>query len=143
MKLKDGSPVQPPTSKVSNNDPQFEIGSDDGHHRSWPGRDMLAWGAILLIVVLQYALFRQHAVREIIWAHPSAYDQAVYLSNTYEAFEKILSHGLLKGSVENLTVPAPNGVMLPIQASTLFLVLGEGRLSALTLSFLYFVVSEL
>src|SRR5437763_11113969 len=98
---------------------------------------------LFALILVQYFLFRSYAGREATWAHPTAIDQSVYLLASYEDFEKLLTHGFFHGTWDALSARSPNGVMLPLQAAILYLFLGPGRLSAFTLLFLYFVLSEI
>ena len=102
------------------------------------------WGWFLVIVLLvcEYGLFRQHVLREVAWAYPANFDQASYLFQAYGDYEKIVTKGLLPGLESGLLAPAPTGIMLQTQAALLFLMLGPTRLSALTLSFLYFALLQ-
>lgn len=106
-------------------------------------RNYSVWIILSCFLLLQYALFRQYAVREVTWAHPGMADQTGYLIHSYRAFENLLAQGFVPGVLENLRARSSHGVMLPVQSSILFLLLGPNRLAALTLSFLYFALSEL
>jgi hypothetical protein len=101
-----------------------------------------ACGAILLGLLLQYALFRQYALRDVVWSYPTAHDQTFFLSISYDTYEHILNQGLGEGLKYGAGLSAPAGMLLHLQASLLYLVLGPGRLSALTLHFLYFALLQ-
>ncbi len=101
-----------------------------------------AWGAIVLALVLQYALFRQYALREVVWSYPASHDQTFYLSISYDTYEHILNDGLFEGLKYGFSRRAPAGMVLHVQASLLYLILGPGRLSALTVNFLYFALLQ-
>jgi hypothetical protein len=100
------------------------------------------WLVLALLILLQWALFRQFALREVVWAYPTYNDQVTYLSLSYETYEQILSKGLPSGLWHGLSVRVPNGIMIHLQASLLFLVIGASRFSALTLNFLYFALFQ-
>jgi hypothetical protein len=100
-----------------------------------------AWVAIALAIVFQYGLFRQYALREVVWAYPAAHDQTFYLSISYDAYEHILNEGLIAGLRYGVDLPAI-GLLLHLQASLLYFVLGPERLSALTVNFLYFALLQ-
>jgi hypothetical protein len=105
-------------------------------------RNYVAWTGVLLLIALQYCLFRQLTLREIAWTHPAAFDQAGYLVNSYELFEKWLSDGFVAAFLRSLHPNAPTGIMLPAQGAALYLFLGANRLTALTLVFFYFAAAE-
>jgi hypothetical protein len=103
-----------------------------------------AWGCVVAALVLQYALFREHALREVVWAYPSAHDQTYYLTISYDTYEHMVNDGLVAGIRYGMTLepPPPTGRLLHLQAALLFLFLGPGRLSALTVNFLYFALLQ-
>jgi hypothetical protein len=100
------------------------------------------WIAIALLVLAEYGLFRQFALREVVWAYPTKFDQAAALRRSYETFEKVRTDGLLAGIRDRLSQPAPTGVLMPIEAAVLYLVIGPSRLSALTVNFLHFALFQ-
>ena len=95
-----------------------------------------------MILVCEYGLFRQYALREITWAYPTAHDQIHYLSQAYETVERILGDGLAAGLRYGVDLLPPQGLLLHLQAAVLFLLIGTSRLSALTLNFVYFAVLQ-
>jgi hypothetical protein len=105
---------------------------------------LLAWSAVALGVVLQYALFRAHALREVVWSYPAAHDQCYFLAISYDTYEHIVNDGLTAGLRHGMTLDPlpPSGALLHLQAAVLYLFLGPGRLSALTLTFLYFAIFQ-
>jgi hypothetical protein len=105
-------------------------------------RNFLAWTGVLLLIALQYCLFRQFTLREIVWTHPAAFDQAGYLVNSYDLFERWLSDGFVAAFIRALHPNAPTGMMLPAQGAALYLFLGANRLTALTIVFFYFALAE-
>jgi hypothetical protein len=118
------------------------------HVRFAPAEDRFIsrwWGWLLVFLLLacEYGLFRQYVVREIAWAYPANSDQAAYLSQAYGNYERILSDGFPSGLKSSLLARIATGVMLETQAAVLFLLIGPTRLSALTLSFLYFALFQL
>lgn len=100
--------------------------------------NVAAWGGLALALVLQYALFREHALREVTWAYPFAHDQTYYLLTAYDTYEHILNFGLDNGVRYGLAHQGPTGMLLHLEAALLFLLLGVGRLTALTVNFLHF-----
>ncbi len=109
----------------------------------WGARrtSLVGWTTIALALVLQYGMFRQYALREVVWSYPAAHDQTFYLSISYDTYEHILNKGLGEGLRYGVRLPAI-GLLLHLQASLLYLVLGPGRLSALTVNFLYFALLQ-
>ncbi len=114
------------------------------HTAAAPGRwrDILGWAAVAALLLLQYGLFRQYAQREVVWAYPFNYDQIVFLGQSYDTYEQILNRGAYDGLKYGFYLRTPNGALLHLQAALLFLLLGAGRLSALTLNFLYFALLQ-
>ncbi len=96
----------------------------------------------VIFCALQFGLFHTYVTREVAWSHPANFDQATYLTESYEAFEDQLRHGLLSGLGHALTAPSPTGIMMPLQASLLYQVLGATRMSSLILLFLYVSIAE-
>jgi hypothetical protein len=100
------------------------------------------WLLVGLLLVLEYGLFRQYAEREVVWGYPGGYDQTSYLVLSYQTFEQIRDQGLRQGLRSGILRPIANGMMLHVQGSVLYLLLGPSRLSALTLNFLYFALLQ-
>lgn len=105
------------------------------------------WLIVFALLVLQFCLFRRYVAREIAWAYPAHFDQAVYLERSYETFDAMTHegffHGLAQGAGYEKTPPVPNGALLHVQAAVLFYFFGPGRTSALTLNFFYFALFQL
>lgn len=134
------------------------------HPRDWAG-----WGLVALSLLAQFGLFRQFALREVVWSYPANHDQLLFLSQSYETYERILNDGLGKGLAPmmglarrthlqpgpgtallppHLSGPpdfplSPSGGMIHLQAALLFLLVGPGRLAALSLNFLYFALLQI
>jgi hypothetical protein len=105
-------------------------------------RRALGWGAVAVLLVLQYALFRQFVTREIAWAYPAHHDQIVYLLQAYDTHEHVLDEGLRRGLAYGLHLPSPNGCLIHVEAALLFLLTGATRLGALTVNILHFVLFQ-
>jgi hypothetical protein len=103
---------------------------------------LVAWLAVGLLLVLQYALFRESAQREVVWAYPQCFDQIVFLTRSYEIHEQILENGLVPGLLYGVKTPNANGIMLPVQGGLMHVLLGPSRLSALTLNFVYYALLQ-
>lgn len=105
-------------------------------------RAVCGWSALVLALLLQYGLFREYALREIVWAYPPSHDQTQYILDSYDIYEQIVDKGIVHGVRYGLTLPTPQGFIFHVQASLMYLVLGPGRLSALTINFLYFALLQ-
>src|SRR5690349_9860924 len=105
-----------------------------------PWRPLLAAGLLALLLVGQYALFRHYAQREIVWAYPDHFDQAVYLGQSYTLYEEMRVHGVWPTLRQQLDAVRPTGVLFPVEGSLFLLLLGPGRLSALTMHFAHFAL---
>ncbi|HZU36936.1 MAG TPA: hypothetical protein VFA18_13540, partial [Gemmataceae bacterium] len=108
----------------------------------------LAWAAIVLLLLVQFGMFRQFALREVVWSYPAYNDQLAYLEQSYQTYEKILDHGLIDGVLEGMGIHFGHlrmnaaGATLHVQAAVLYLLTGPSRMSALTLNFLYFAMLQ-
>jgi hypothetical protein len=80
--------------------------------------------------------------RELAWAYPTGWDQAVYLSRAYDTFDSIVKDGLLAGLLHGLRMITPTGMMMHLQTGLLLLVTGPSRLSALSINFIYFALLQ-
>jgi hypothetical protein len=98
---------------------------------------------VLGIVLLQWLLFRSYVLREIAWAYPTNSDQLTYLRRSYEGYESLLASNTISQGISlwigSVAKNSPYGIMLPIQASLLFLLFGASRLTALSLNFIYYI----
>jgi hypothetical protein len=106
---------------------------------------MLPWLALALLLVFEFRHFRQFAEREVVWCYPTGFDQASYLSRSYRTFERIVTHGVIDGVTHGLwdeKNEKPNGALIEVEASVLYLLLGPSRLSALTLNFAHFALLQ-
>lgn len=96
--------------------------------------------ALLLILLAETALFFWKANRDVVRFYPRRFDQATFLALTYEAFERCRSVGFAAGIGDLAKRGIPNGILLPIEAVTLFQATGASRLAALSLNLLHFGV---
>jgi hypothetical protein len=92
--------------------------------------------------VAQWVLFAQCVEREIAWFYPSGYDQAVYLTKTYELSAAIQRDGAWTAIANHLQAPTANGVLMPLQAALFQLCAGPSRLAALAVNFFYFALFQ-
>lgn len=104
-------------------------------------RSRRGWLMFGMLLLLQYALFRQYALREIVWAHPTAHDQSGYLVAAYGTYDKILEKGWLDG-LKFGYAQLSTGVVYHLQACLFFAFLGANRLAALSLNFVYFALLQ-
>jgi hypothetical protein len=102
----------------------------------------LGWAFLIVLLLLEYGLFRQYLEREVLWTYPTQFDQTAYLLQSYGTYEKILDKGLAPGLAETACQHVPTGLLMHLQAGVVFLVLGPNRLSALTLNFFYFALLQ-
>jgi hypothetical protein len=106
-------------------------------------RTALGWAAVVLVILVEYTLFRQYVLREVAWAYPANWDQIAYLTQAYDTYEHVLDEGPRRGLQYGYHLPSPNGTLLHLEAALLFLVTGANRLGALTLNFLHFALYQL
>ncbi len=124
-------------SEASNTAPTELTVPAPARRPAWVG-----WLGVGLLLVIEYVLFRGYVHREVEWAYPAAWDQCVYLSHSYQTYEIMQQGGLWLGIKHGASIPFANGLMLHLQASLFFQVLGPSRLSALTLNFLYYALFQ-
>src|SRR5262245_21082399 len=60
------------------------------------------WWLFAALALMQYGLFRQHALREVVWAYPPHHDQLGYLMRSYAKVESMRSDGIVAGFWEIL-----------------------------------------
>lgn len=131
--------------------------------------DRLAWALVIFLLLAQLGMFRQFALREVVWSYPPNHDQLTYLMESYRGYKMTLESGpwdglrnaggfirepepqAQPGEVVLPSTPPPvldiypsnaTGFLLPLQASFLYFILGPGRLTALTLNLFYFAVFQ-
>ena len=105
-------------------------------------RRLAGWLILFALIGLQWALFRQFALREITWSYPAGADQAGYLMTSYAIHEHMWQGGLGAGLSKALDVDTPQGFLLPFEAAVGYLVAGPSRLTALALNFLHFAALQ-
>lgn len=132
------------TSPVRTESAQVPHGAARAGRLNW-----LAWIGIVLLFLAQWGLFRQFALREVVWAYPTYFDQCAYLEQSYQTYERILDHGLVHGLAEGMGLTRAAlplnaaGATLHPQAALLYLVVGPSRLSAISLNFFYWALFQL
>ncbi|HET9315157.1 MAG TPA: hypothetical protein VFQ51_06180, partial [Vicinamibacteria bacterium] len=105
-------------------------------------RPLAGWLVLAVLLVLQWALLRAFALREITWSYPVGMDQAGYLLKSYTLHEHIWQGGLAAGLSESIHGGTPQGFLLQLEAALVYLVLGPSRWSALTLNFVHFAALQ-
>jgi hypothetical protein len=103
---------------------------------------ILGWCLVTGLIALQFALFRRHALREVVWAYPDHYDQAYYLGQAYTLYERFRTAGVWPGLTEHLATPRPQGILFPVPAALLFLLVGPSRLAALSVGLAHFALLQ-
>jgi hypothetical protein len=101
------------------------------------------WLLLAVLLAFELAMFRQFVLSELSWAIPLYADQTAYLSQSYEGYERMRGQGLLGGLGVTLGTEVESGMLVQVEASLLFLVLGPGRLTALLLNFLHFALLQI
>ena len=105
-------------------------------------RTLHAWILIAALILLQFLLFRQQLVREILWSYPANHDQVNFLQLSQETQHHMLTDGFWKGVGVTLRSPKPSSFMLPIQGGLVYYFLGPQRINALMLVFAYFALLQ-
>ena len=112
-------------------------------------RNTICWLFVVALLAAQFGLWRQYVLREVAWAYPTNFDQLAYLEQSYQTYERILSHGLITGLEEGMGLKFGHlpmnaaGATLHLQAAVLYLMTGASRLSALSLNFIYWVAFQI
>jgi hypothetical protein len=100
--------------------------------------------ALGLLFLVELSLFTNFYRREIAWNVPTAFDQCVYLLQSYKAQARVLDHGLAQlplAAYESVSKVA-NGCALPYEGAGLALVLGGTRFPRLLVNLLAFFVAQ-
>ena len=97
---------------------------------------------ITLTVLLVYegVLLFNFVASNIAPYFPRAYDQAVYLTDSYRIYENMRTLGLREGLVQSFPRLPPAGMLIEPLAAVTYVVLGPGRLSALLINIIAFQV---
>ncbi len=119
-------------------DPIPPAGSQPEDHR----QSRQAWALIAALILIQFLLFRQNAIREVLWAYPAHHDQVNFLRNSLEVYFKMLDSGFWSGVVLQLQHSLPSSFLLPIEGSVIFFLFGPQRFNALSLVFAYFALLQ-
>lgn len=103
--------------------------------------DKISWLILFSLLLLEFFLFQQHILRNIIPYYPTSFDQNSYLNASYQLFENFRSYGIIdtfRYHFERL----PQTFLFPIQTAIIFFLFGASRFSALLINFLYFAALQ-
>ena len=100
------------------------------------------WAVVAALIAVEVTMFVTYARREVVWAYPGNYDQPAYLTSTYTVGRDAAAHGLPGAARMHLARPHAAGVLLPLQAAVHGVILGPGRLGALTVNFAYLALFQ-
>lgn len=103
-------------------------------------KDCQIWYFFLLIIALEFFLFKSYALKNITPFYPAGYDQTGYLNLSYNLYNNIKQQGLISGLIHSDILVT--GVLFPIQAVFFFLLLEPSRLNALLPNFFYFIALQ-
>jgi hypothetical protein len=101
-----------------------------------------AWAGVAFLILIQFLLFRQQLIREILWSYPANHDQVNFLYQCQGIYSKMLESGFWTGLLGGLVQSPPSSFMLPLQGSLIFYLFGPNRIHALTLVFAYFALMQ-
>ena len=82
------------------------------------------------------------AVREIVWAYPTVFDQLHYTLQSFRIYHAFGELGVARALIAYLSSHSPQGVLVQIQGALLSLAFGPGWLRLLNVNFLYFVLLQ-
>jgi len=99
--------------------------------------------AILILIAIQFVLFRHQARTEIVDYYPTHYDQAGYLLESYLIYEKATREGWVPTLFDSLTTQTSHVRLFSIETNVLFAVFGPSRLTALGMNFVWIVLLQL
>jgi len=114
--------------------------------KSWIGNSA-PWLGLAALLVVQFLLFYRHAAREIAWAYPRNFDQAIYLEHAYSTYDRMVHHGIGKGLLFGDGIgggqTSGNGALLHLEAALLFAAVGAGRITGLCVGFIHFALLQI
>lgn len=97
---------------------------------------------VIALLVLEYYLFNEYVSKYISVGYPYGYDQAVYLSRSYQLYDNIQKYGAIKSIINEILRPKPNGSLLEINAAILFYVFSPSRFYALLANYIFFAIFQ-
>lgn len=95
----------------------------------------------LILIVVEYMLFRSYAVREAVNYAPIANDQSVYIRNTYDIYG-LLAQGEYGQAWTYINSVITSSALLSVVYALLFL-FGYSRLSLLSINFIFLVLMQI
>ncbi|HEX4045685.1 MAG TPA: hypothetical protein VHZ76_08485 [Gammaproteobacteria bacterium] len=104
-------------------------------------RSYLCWIGFFILIVMEYAIFNNYLLREIIPYYPKSYDQTVYLFESYKLYEHMLEKGRYFKYIAELPL-LPQTLLFHAQGAIFFLFFGASRWSALMINFIYFALLQ-
>src|SRR5688572_2237794 len=83
-----------------------------------------------------------YAVREIVWAYPTVFDQLHYTLQSFRIYHAFGEVGVPRALIAYLSSHSPQGVLVQVQGALVSLAFGPGWLRLLNVNFLYFVLLQ-
>jgi hypothetical protein len=102
-------------------------------------RNRWLWLLAGAIMVLEFYAFERLAAHRQAMIYPRWSDQIQYLTESYQSYDELKSHGWLRGLAYACTNPAAQGTLHDIVAVVAFGLFGPSRVVALDLNLLVFV----
>ena len=93
------------------------------------------WVLLVLVLLLQAALYHTVFVRELSWHMPQNFDQAGMLFLSYDLENLVLTKGIRELWVELGSNWHMNGLLMPVEGAISGLIFGGGRLARLMVNF--------
>lgn len=107
-------------------------------------RGLPSWVILAVVLLLEAISFHRLVVRDIEGLYPFSFDQAGYLSHSYEAFETIRNRGIVDGLADAwFSSGHATGVLLQGEAAILYMFFGASRTTSLMLLFAHFAALQL
>lgn len=97
---------------------------------------------IFVLILVEFILFREYILREIISYYPTNFDQAGYLAQSYTVYENAISDGLFKQFKSNSMFLATSYAFMP-QTVLAYLLFGASRFTAFATGFIYFAILQI
>lgn len=96
---------------------------------------------LVVILLIEFALFRTYVLREIIGSCPRKIDQAVFMRMTYHMYENVVNGNY--GAVFKEIYEGLGQGAFPVFGLISLFILGKSRLSLLTVNFILFILAQL
>jgi hypothetical protein len=101
-----------------------------------------AYTVLVLLVLVEWAVFSQFYAREILPSFPRMFDQAAYMGRALDVYELWLTRGFISGLRESLRWAWPQGLLLPHEAALGFFLLGPTRTAAVAINFAHLALLQ-